>query len=168
MRRWVYIFYKYIYFPRMVLVSRMNTRISNEAGQWENLELKSIREKGMIIHQKAEKEQEPDPCKNKKKGWCYRSMCLLGWAFPQSWWVFAWRSWGTWRCWVREMVVACPPEILFARMVTHSLRGSGSCGCRRLGHFQSLPTFIHCSVTGHSIFQIKGIGHILAQDSEPG
>ena len=86
----------------MVLVSRMNTRISNEAGQWESLELKSIREKGMIIHQKAEKEQEPDPCKNKKKGWCYRSMCPLGWAFPQSYWVFAWRSQGTGRCWVSK------------------------------------------------------------------
>ena len=65
--------------------------------------------------------------------------------------------------------LACPPGILFARMETHSLRGlPQACGHCPLGHFQSPPTFIHFSVTGHSIFQVNGIGHTLAKDSEPG
>ena len=43
-----------------------------------------------------------------------------------------------------------------------------ACGHCPLGHFQSPPTFIHFRVTGHSIFQVSGTGHILAKDSEPG
>lgn len=42
-----------------------------------------------------------------------------------------------------------------------------ACGHCPLVHFQSPPTFIHFSVTGHSIFQVSGIGHILAKDSKP-
>lgn len=76
--------------------------------------------------------------------------------------------------WLREIVVACLPGILFAR----------TWACSALGwhppskvqwhlitwHFQSPPTFIHnyFSVTGlNSTFQVKGIWRTLAKDPAP-